>query len=189
MEVDYRSFLVAVPDAVATAAESLAGIASSLSVANSAAAVSTTGLLAAANDEVSTAIAALFSGHAAEYQAMSAQAAAFHAQFVQAQLGAGGAYAATEAANASPVQTLAQEVLGADQHPDPAAGSPADRQRGQRGPGYRGERRRRRLADRQRRQRGPGYRGERRGWRPGWPRRGVRHSGGGRKSIAHGTTD
>jgi PE family len=42
------SFVVAVPDAVATAAENVAGIGSSLSAANAAAAVPTTGVLAAA---------------------------------------------------------------------------------------------------------------------------------------------
>ncbi|MCV7099975.1 PE family protein, partial [Mycobacterium palustre] len=107
------SFLVAVPDTVATAAENLASIASSLSAANSAAALPTTSLPAAAGDEVSTAIASLFASHGAQYQALSAQAAAFHAQFVEALKAAGGAYATAEAANASPLQTLAQDVLGA----------------------------------------------------------------------------
>src|SRR3984893_7571729 len=107
------SFVIAVPDAIATAAENAAGIGSSLRAASAAAAAPTTGLLAAASDEVSTAIASLFSGHSAQYQALSAQAAAFHAEFVQVLGGAGGAYAATEAASASPLQTLAQDVLGA----------------------------------------------------------------------------
>ncbi|WP_131806177.1 PE family protein, partial [Mycobacterium alsense] len=107
------SFLVTVPDVVATAAENVAGIGSSLSAVNAAAAGPTTGLVAAAEDEVSAAIAALFSGHAAEYQAISAQVAAFHERFVQALAGAGGAYAAAEAANASPLQALGQDVLGA----------------------------------------------------------------------------
>ncbi|ORW30655.1 PE family protein, partial [Mycobacterium paraense] len=106
------SFVVAVPEAVATAAENAAGIASSLTAANSAAAIPTTGLLAAASDEVSTAIASLFASHGAQYQALSAQAAVFHTQFVQALNAAGGAYAATEAASANPLQTLAQDVLG-----------------------------------------------------------------------------
>jgi len=39
--------------------------------------------LAAAEDEVSTAIAALFSSHGESFQVLSAQAAAFHDQFVQ----------------------------------------------------------------------------------------------------------
>ncbi|OBI43407.1 hypothetical protein A5706_05505 [Mycobacterium sp. E796] len=101
------------PDAVATAAENLAGIGSSLGTANAAAAANTTGLLTAASDEVSTAIASLFSSHAAQYQALSAQAAEFHNQFVELLQGAGGAYAATEAASSNPLQTIAQDVLGA----------------------------------------------------------------------------
>lgn len=107
------SFVIAAPDLVAMATEDLAGIGASLTAANAAAAVPTSGLLAAAGDEVSAAIAALFSSHGQQYQAMSAQAAAFHARFVQALAGAMGAYAAAEAANASPLQTLEQGLLGA----------------------------------------------------------------------------
>ncbi len=94
------SFVIAAPDLVAMATEDLAGIGASLTAANAAAAVPTSGLLAAAGDEVSAAIAALFSSHGQQYQAMSAQAAAFHARFVQALAGAMGAYAAAEAAGA-----------------------------------------------------------------------------------------
>ena len=43
----------------------------------------TSRVLAAGADEVSAIIAALFSSHAQAYQALSAQAASFHAQFVQ----------------------------------------------------------------------------------------------------------
>lgn len=46
-------------------------------------------MLAAGGDEVSAAIAALFSGHAHAYQALSAQAASFHQQFVQSFRGSG----------------------------------------------------------------------------------------------------
>lgn len=42
----------------------------------------------------------------------STQAASFHARFVQALSGAGGAYAAAEAANVSPLQTLQQDLAG-----------------------------------------------------------------------------
>ncbi|WP_152331020.1 PE family protein, partial [Mycobacterium tuberculosis] len=63
-----------------------------------AAAANTTALLAAGADEVSTAVAALFGAHGQAYQALSAQAQAFHAQFVQALTSGGGAYAAAEAA-------------------------------------------------------------------------------------------
>ncbi|MCV7124419.1 PE family protein, partial [Mycobacterium lacus] len=106
------SFVIAAPDVLATAAENLAGIGSSLAVANAAAAVPTSGLVAAAGDEVSAAVTALFSGYAEQYQALGAQASAFHARFVQALTGAVGAYAAAEAANASPLQTLGQNLLG-----------------------------------------------------------------------------
>src|SRR5271168_4205599 len=106
------SFVIAIPEAVATAATGLAGIGSTISAANAAAAAPTTVLLAAAADEVSAAIAAEFGTHGQAYQAISAQAEAFHNQFVQALNSAAGAYAATEAASASPLQILQQDVLG-----------------------------------------------------------------------------
>ncbi|MXI82010.1 PE domain-containing protein, partial [Mycobacterium tuberculosis] len=49
-------------------------------------------------DEVSAAVADLFGAHAQAYQALSAQAALFHEQFVQALTAAAGRYASTEAA-------------------------------------------------------------------------------------------
>ena len=94
------SFVVAAPDVLGTAAADLSNIGSTLGAANAAAAAPTTGVLAAAEDEVSAAIAAVFSGHAQAYQAMSAQAAGFHAQFVQALTAGAGSYASAEAANA-----------------------------------------------------------------------------------------
>ncbi len=105
------SYLIATPDMLTTAAADVAAIGSSLSVANAAAAAHTAGVLAAAEDEVSAAIALLFSSHARDYQALSAQAAAFHDQFVQALNAGAGLYASTEAANASPLQTLEQDLL------------------------------------------------------------------------------
>ena len=57
---------------------------------------------AAGPDEVSAAIARLFSSHAQEYAALAAQASAFHEQFMQALAAAGSVYAATEAATATP---------------------------------------------------------------------------------------
>ena len=53
------SYVITVPDTLAAAAADLAGIGSSLNEANSAAAAQTTGLIAAAEDEVSAAIASL----------------------------------------------------------------------------------------------------------------------------------
>lgn len=58
------SFLIAVPDRLATAATDLAGLGSTITEANAAAAAATTGVLPAAADEVSAAIAALFGSQA-----------------------------------------------------------------------------------------------------------------------------
>ncbi|KAA1250658.1 PE family protein [Mycobacterium simiae] len=107
------SFIIAVPKMVAAAASDLANIGSTISTANAAAALETTSVLAAGADEVSAAIAALFGTHAQAYQALSAQAAAFHAEFVQTLNTGAGWYAAAEAANASPLQA----VLGAANAP------------------------------------------------------------------------
>ncbi|MGB9305180.1 MAG: PE family protein, partial [Mycobacterium sp.] len=63
------SFVIAAPEALATAARNLANLGSTLGAATAAAAVPTTQVLSAAEDEVSAAIAALFSGHGQEYQA------------------------------------------------------------------------------------------------------------------------
>src|SRR5260370_2005657 len=104
------SFVIAAPEALVVAATDLTNIGSTISGANAAAAASTETVLAAGADEVSTAIAALFGAHAQSYQALNAQAAAFHQQFVQALTAVAGAYAATDAANASPIQELINVV-------------------------------------------------------------------------------
>jgi len=104
------SYVVAVPEFVASAASDLSNIGSGLTAAHAAAAAPTTAVVAAAGDEVSAAIASLFSGHAQAYQSLSARAAAFHAEFVRAMSGAGAAYSLTEAANASPLQTVEQVI-------------------------------------------------------------------------------
>ena len=57
------SYVIAAPEMMTSAAADLATIDSDLSAAHTAAATQTTGVLAAAEDEVSTAIAALFSAH------------------------------------------------------------------------------------------------------------------------------
>jgi PE family len=63
------SSLIAAPELITTAATDLANIGSTLNAAHA----------AAAEDEVSATIAALFSAHGQGFQALSAQAAAFHA--------------------------------------------------------------------------------------------------------------
>jgi hypothetical protein len=94
------SFVIAAPDLVSAAATDLENLGSTISAANSAAAGSTTALLPAAEDEVSAALAALFSAHGTAFQALSAQAAAFHAEFLRVLNAGAGAYLSTELANA-----------------------------------------------------------------------------------------
>jgi PE family len=101
------SFLLAAPQELADAASDLAGVGSTLSTANAAASAPTTGLLPAAADEVSTQIAKLFSAHAKGFQQLSAQAAAFHDQFVQALTASANTYVTAEA---NAVQTLRNAV-------------------------------------------------------------------------------
>ena len=114
------SFVVAAPDAVSTVAQDLAGIHSSLSQATAAATGPTTAIVAAAEDEVSAAVAALFGAFGQEYQAVGARAAAFHEQFVGALNGTAAAYLGAEAENAQlavaaaaagPYQSLVQNSL------------------------------------------------------------------------------
>ncbi len=126
------SWVMVSPELVVAAAADLAGIGSAISSANAAAAVNTTGLLTAGADEVSTAIAALFGAQGQAYQAASAQAAAFYAQFVQALSAGGGAYAAAEAAAVSPLLApINAQFVAATGRPLIRGGhrAPADRRR------------------------------------------------------------
>lgn len=91
------SFVVAVPDSVDVVASAVAGIGSQLTTAHAVAAPSTTGVLAAAADEVSIQIAAIFSRHGVGFQQLSAKAAAFQEQFAAALSVTASSYAAAEA--------------------------------------------------------------------------------------------
>ena len=104
------SFVVAAPEQVQAAAENLAGIRSMLAEASASVAVPTTGVVPAAADEVSAAIAAMFANFGQEYQFLSAQAEAFHAEFVNLLSAGAGAYLSTEIANAE--QNLLNAVNG-----------------------------------------------------------------------------
>ncbi|MDP7722355.1 PE family protein [Mycobacterium sp. TY814] len=125
------SYVIAAPEYVAAAATDLANIGSAISDANAAAVLPTTGaFLPAGTDAVSTELAALFGAHAEAFQALSAQAAAFHDQFVQLMNLGSQSYAVTEAANVSavqteavnvPQQTLGRSVLSDSVHAVPAA--------------------------------------------------------------------
>jgi hypothetical protein len=94
------SFVIAAPEIVGAAASDLASIGSAISDATAVAAAPTTSLLVAGEDEVSTAVAALFGNYAKDFQTLSAQATAFHDQFVQALSTSAGSYANTEVASA-----------------------------------------------------------------------------------------
>ncbi|WP_237079691.1 PE family protein, partial [Mycobacterium tuberculosis] len=135
------SLVIVTPETVAAAASDVARIGSSIGVANSAAAGSTTSVLAAGADEVSAAIATLFGSHAREYQAISTQVAAFHDRFAQTLSAAVGSYVSAEATNAAPLATLEHNVLNALNAPtqallgrpligDGAAGAPGTGQAG-----------------------------------------------------------
>ncbi len=109
------SFVLISPEVVSAAAGDLANVGSTISAANKAAAAATTQVLAAGADEVSARIAALFGMYGLEYQAISAQVAAYHQQFVQTLRTGAASYMLAEATNVeqnllnlinAPTQTL-----------------------------------------------------------------------------------
>ncbi|GFG66198.1 hypothetical protein MKUB_36880 [Mycobacterium kubicae] len=99
------SAVLVAPAILESVATEVAQIGSAVSATNLVAALPTTGVLAAAADEVSAAIATLFGSHAQEYQLAAAQAAAYHEQFVGALSAAAASYAGTEATIAAGFQS------------------------------------------------------------------------------------
>ncbi len=95
------SFVTIDPEGLASAAGDLQAIGSAINAGNAASGALTTGVIPAASDEVSALTATQFAAHAQLYQAVAAQAAAIHDQFVIALGTAAGSYAAIEAANAA----------------------------------------------------------------------------------------
>jgi hypothetical protein len=113
------SYVLTAPDALATVAADADRIGSAISAATAGAVGPTTGLVAAAQDEVSAAVAELFGGYGQQYQTLVAQAGTFHSKFSQALAAAGNAYAQAEAANGAAVanalnglETPLQTLLG-----------------------------------------------------------------------------
>ena len=94
------SFVTTQPEALTAAAANLAGIGTTMSAQNAAAAAPTTGVVPAAADDVSALTAAQFAVHAQMYQAIGAQAEAIHQLFVNTLGTSATSYAVTEAANA-----------------------------------------------------------------------------------------
>jgi hypothetical protein len=118
------SFVVTVPELLSAAAGRLQVIGAAVSAANATAAFPITGVIPAAADEVSAATAAAFSGYGQLYQAISAEAAAIHEEFVKA-LGLGAnSYATTEAANAMQAGGGLVAVPGAPARPAAPAPRP-----------------------------------------------------------------
>ncbi|WP_261901069.1 PE family protein, partial [Mycobacterium marinum] len=112
------SFVITAPEALTAAATDLASLGSTIGAANAAAAAPTTAVLAAGADEVSAAVAALFDAQGQAYQLLSARAATFHEQFLQALSGGGASYAAAEAAAVSPLlDAINAPVLAATGRP------------------------------------------------------------------------
>lgn len=95
------SAVVAVPDLLVQAATQVATIGRMLGAANQTTAASTEQVVPAAADEVSAAVAQLFSRFGQDYQAAAGEAAAYQQQFVQRLTSAATSYATAEAANAS----------------------------------------------------------------------------------------
>lgn len=105
------SYVIAAPGQVAAAAADLGDLGSTISSANSTAMGLASSVTPPGADEVSASVAAMFDAHAQAYQLLSAQAAAFHDQFVQLVNSGATQYALTEAANASPLQTADHGVV------------------------------------------------------------------------------
>jgi triacylglycerol lipase len=106
------SYVIAAPEIMTAAATDLATIGSAVDAAHAAAAPATTGIVAAAQDEVSSAIAALFSAHGQGFAALGARWNAAAEQFVAALKSSAGSYASTEAANLAGLgNTLLSDVV------------------------------------------------------------------------------
>lgn len=93
-----NAFVKVVPEGVSAAAQDVAGVGAALDRAYAALAPATISVAAAAQDEVSAAIAEFFSGHGQAFAALGAKAASFQNLFVQALTNASQQYAATETA-------------------------------------------------------------------------------------------
>lgn len=105
------SFVVTAPEQVTSAAGELTQVGANLQEATAAAAARTTGVASAAADEISLAISQLFGTYGQQFQALTAQATAFHDEFVRLLNGGAAAYASAEIANAEQT-VLNQAGLG-----------------------------------------------------------------------------
>ncbi|PJE16596.1 MAG: PE-PGRS family protein, partial [Mycobacterium sp.] len=102
------------------AAADLTRLGSGLSAANRWAAGPTASVVAAAGDEVSAAIAALFAEQGRQYQAVSREVEAFELRLVRLLQGAAESYASAEATNADTMRQLEQAALNVINGPSQA---------------------------------------------------------------------
>ncbi|WP_236982100.1 MULTISPECIES: PecA family PE domain-processing aspartic protease [Mycobacterium] len=103
--------LLVSPDLLVSATTDLEMIGTSLVSANTAAAVGTTGLVAASADEISVALATLFTDYGRQYQALAQQVATSYQQFLPRLLEAAQAYATAEAAIANHLASTASHLV------------------------------------------------------------------------------
>jgi hypothetical protein len=109
------SFVIAAPEVFAVASGDLTGIGEAIKDASAAAAPTTTGITAAAVDEVSAAIANFFGSYSEEFHTLTAQTMLFHAQFADTLRAAGAAYTAGETANVPLLGDVSLLVKGLEQ--------------------------------------------------------------------------
>ncbi|OBA71486.1 hypothetical protein A5641_01950 [Mycobacterium sp. 1554424.7] len=98
------------PPIMSVAAADVAAIGTTIDEATAAVAGRTTGMVAAAADEVSEAVADLFGQYGQEWQALIGRAAAFHAEFARALAAAGSSYATAEAAGVGALAATAAQA-------------------------------------------------------------------------------
>ncbi|OBI13215.1 hypothetical protein A5712_05635 [Mycobacterium sp. E2327] len=110
------AYVIADPELMTAAAGDLATIASNVNAAHMVAATPTVAVIPAAADEVSTSIAHLFSQHAANYQALAGQAAAFQEQFVQHLTAGASSYADIEGAIAAALRPVIDAAIATGLH-------------------------------------------------------------------------
>lgn len=98
------SFVNARPELLEAASADLAEIGSTLSATNAFVAAPTVAVPAPGADGVSAVISAMFGWHGQAYQQLSAQAGAFHDQFVQLLRAGAQSYSTVDAANQAALQ-------------------------------------------------------------------------------------
>lgn len=107
------SAVIVVPQLIAQAATDLTSLASTLDAAHLTAAAPTQAVMPAAADEVSSAVAQLFSRYAREYDGLAGQAARYQQQFVEHLSSAATGYASAEVSNAAVLQPFAAAAVAA----------------------------------------------------------------------------